>query len=206
MVTYNISCRVVRPLGERSLRQWLMLTYRVPPEPTRFRTYIWRQVKAFGCLHLQQAVWLLPDTPGLNSEFRKLVSKIEEFGGEASLLTTVSPDSEWETKVIAGFNAIRDEEYAEIEENGERFEDEVNRETRKEKFTFAELEDLEADWEKLKRWKAKVQERDFFDAPGRQEAEARLAEGAKLLEGFTRKVYEREGMEGPVVRKDDPGK
>ncbi|MBE0603425.1 MAG: chromate resistance protein ChrB [Deltaproteobacteria bacterium] len=183
-----------------------MLTYRVPPEPTRFRTYIWRQVKAFGCLHLQQAVWLLPDTPGLNSEFRKLVSKIEEFGGEASLLTTVSPDSEWETKVIAGFNAIRDEEYAEIEENGERFEDEVNRETRKEKFTFAELEDLEADWEKLKRWKAKVQERDFFDAPGRQEAEARVAEGAKLLEGFTRKVYEREGMEGPVVRKDDPGK
>jgi hypothetical protein len=183
-----------------------MLTYKVPSEPTRFRTYIWRQVKALGCLHLQQAVWLLPDTPHLNSEFNKLVSKIEEFGGEASLLTTISPDPEWETKVIAGFNAIRDEEYAEISENEERFEDEVHRETRKEKFTFAELEDLEADREKLKRWMAKVQERDFFDALGRQDAEARLTEGAKLLEGFTRKVYAREGMEGPVGTKEDPGK
>ncbi len=193
-------------MDERSLRQWLMLTYKVPSDPTRFRTYIWRQVKALGCLHLQQAVWLLPDTPGLDSEFKKLVSKIDEFGGEASLLNTTSPDSEWEAKVIAGFNAIRDEEYAEIAENEERFEDEVHRETRKEKFTFAELEDLEADWEKLKRWMAKVQERDFFDAPGRREAEARLAEGAKLLEGFTRKVYAREGMEGPVGMKEEPGK
>jgi len=80
-------------MNERSLRRWLMLTYRVPSEPTRFRTYIWRQVKALGCLHLQQAVWLLPETPDLDSEFRKLVSKIEEFGGEASLLSTVSPGS-----------------------------------------------------------------------------------------------------------------
>jgi hypothetical protein len=193
-------------MNEKNLRQWLMLTYKVPSEPTRFRTYIWRQVKALGCLHLQQAVWLLPDTPHLNSEFKKLVSKIDEFDGEASLLTTASPDAEWEARVIAGFNAIRDEEYDEIAENEERFEDEVHRETRKEKFTFAELEDLEADWEKLKRWMAKVQERDFFSSPGSQEAEARLAEGAKLLEEFTRKVYAREGMEGPAGTKEDPGK
>jgi len=193
-------------MNERSLRRWLMLTYRVPSEPTRFRTYIWRQVKALGCLHLQQAVWLLPETPDLDSEFRKLVSKIEEFGGEASLLTTVSPDPEWETRVIAGFNAIRDEEYAEIVENEERFEDEVRRETRKEKFSFAEMEDLEADLEKLKQWRAKVRKRDFFRAPGGKEADARLAEGERLLEEFTRKVYAREGMDEPVSGKEGPGK
>jgi hypothetical protein len=183
-----------------------MLTYRVPSEPTRFRTYIWRQVKALGCLHLQQAVWLLPETPDLDSEFRKLVSKIEEFGGEASLLSTVSPDSEWEARVIAGFNAIRDEEYAEIVENEERFEDEVRRETRKEKFSFAEMEDLEADLEKLKQWRAKVRKRDFFRAPGGKEADARLAEGERLLEEFTRKVYAREGMDEPPSGKEGPGK
>ncbi len=190
-------------MAERSPLAWLILTYKVPSEPTRFRTYLWRQVKALGCLHLQQAAWLLPNTPVLEAELKKLVSRVEEFGGEASLLAVSSPDAEWEARVIDGFNAIRDEEYAEIAENEERFEDEVRRETRKRKFTFAELEDLEADQEKLKKWMAKVEERDFFRAPGRMEAEKRLSEGAKSLERFTRKVYAREGMEAPTGTKED---
>jgi hypothetical protein len=185
-------------MTEWTPRQWLLLTYKVPSEPTRFRTYIWRQVKALGCFHLQQTVWVLPKAPDLEAEFQKLAAKIEEFGGEVSLLTTKSPGAEWEARVIAGFNGIRDEEYAEIAENEERFEDEIHRETRKRKFTFAELEDLEADWEKLQRWMVKVQGRDFFNAHGRHEAEARLAEGAKLLEAFTRDVYVHEGVEGPT--------
>ena len=109
-----------------------------------------------------------------------------------SVLVTSSPSLAWEERAIAGFNQARAEEYAEVAEDEERFEDEIRRETRKEKFTFAELEDTEANWEKLQRWLARVQERDFFGAPARQEAEARLAEGDKLRREFTRRVYERE--------------
>jgi hypothetical protein len=185
-------------MGGDSARQWLLLTYRVPSEPTRCRAYVWRQVKSLGCLYLQQAVCLLPYRPDLDRQFQQLVSKIEEFGGEATLLTATSRDAEWETKVIAGFNAMRDEEYGEIAENEERFEDEVRRETRKKKFTFAELEDLEADWEKIGRWMEKVRERDFFGAPGRRVAEARLVKGKKLLQEFTGRVYARQGVEGPT--------
>lgn len=192
----------VFPMNQATLREWLMLVYKIPSEPTRFRTYIWRQVKTLGCFHLQHAVWLLPNAPDLREELEKLVSKIEGFGGEASLLTTSSPDTGWEEDVISGFNAIRDEEYAEVSENGERFEEEIRRESRKEKYTFAEMEDLEADREKLGRWMAKVRKRDFFNAPGRAEAESRLAEGAKLLEEFTRKVYVREGMDLPDSTKE----
>ena len=183
-------------MGGESPRQWLLLTYRVPSEPTRFRAYVWRQVKSLGCLYLQQAVCLLPFRPDLEAQLQQLVSKIEEFGGEAALLISTSRDADWEAKVVAGLNAIRDEEYAEIAENEERFEDEVRRETRKKKFTFAELEDLEADWEKIGRWMEKVRERDFFGAPGRQEAEARLIKGKELLEEFTRRVYAKQGVEG----------
>lgn len=176
-------------------RQWLLLIYRLPAEPSRMRTYIWRQVKALGSLYFQQAVWLLPKTERLEEEFKRLVAKIEEFGGEASLLTAVSPSLTWEDRVISSFDEARNEEYAEIVENEERFEDEIRRETRKEKFTFAEMEELEAEWERLKRWHERVRERDFFEAPGRKEAEARLEEGERLLEGFTRRVYERQGVE-----------
>lgn len=176
-------------------RRWLILAYKVPQEPTRIRTYVWRQVRALGCLHLQQAVWLLPKTPATEAELQRLSARIEEMGGESSLLATTSQSPEWEARTIAGFNRARDEEFAEVVENEERFEDEIRRETRKEKFTFAEMEDMEADWEKLKRWHERVVARDFFGAQGRRESEARLAEGEKLLGEFTSRVYEHEGFQ-----------
>lgn len=182
-------------MERRAPREWLILAYKVPSEPTRIRTYAWRQVKALGCLHLQHAVWMLPKTTQTETELQKLSARIEEMGGEASLLSATSQSPTWEERTIAGFNRGRDEEYAEVVENEERFEDEIRRETRKEKFTFAEMEDMEADWEKLKKWQERVVARDFFGAQGRQEAEARLAEGEKMLEEFNRRVYQHEGVE-----------
>ena len=176
-------------------RQWLLLIYKVPQDPTRFRTYLWRQMRMLGALSLQQMVCLLPKTPELEGQFQRLAYKIEEFGGEANLLTFTSPSKEWEYRIIDDFNAILDEEYGEVEENEERFQDEIRRETRKQKFTFAELEDMEADREKIMREMAKVKARDFFGAPRRREAEARMAESAKLLEEFSRKVYENQRVE-----------
>jgi hypothetical protein len=178
-------------------RQWLLLIYKVPQDPTRFRTYLWRQMRMLGALNLQQMVCLLPKTPDLESEFMRLAYKIEEFGGEANLLTITSPNKEWEDRIIAGFNATVDEEYAEIAENEERFQDEIRRESRKQKFTFTELEDMEADREKISREMAKVQARDFFGSLGRLKAESQMAESRKLFEEFSRKVYAREGVEEP---------
>ena len=185
-------------MSDDTVRQWMLLIYKVPQDPTRFRTYLWRQMRMLGALNLQQMVCLLPKTPDLESEFMRLAYKIEEFGGEANLLTITSPSREWEDRIIAGFNATVDEEYAEIAENEERFQDEIRRESRKEKFTFAELEDMEADREKISREMAKIQARDFFGAPGRLIAEAQMAESRTLFEEFSRKVYEQEGVEEPV--------
>ena len=181
-----------------TVRQWLLLIYKVPQDPTRFRTYIWRQMRLLGALNLQQMVCLIPKTPDLETKFLRLAYKIEEFGGEANLLTITSPSKEWEDRIIARFNAILDEEYAEIAENEERFQDEIRRESRKQKFTFTELEDMEADREKISRAMAKVQARDFFSAAGRLTAEAQMGESRKLFEEFSRKVYAHEGVEEPV--------
>ena len=185
-------------MTNETARQWLLLIYKVPQDPTRFRTYLWRQMRMLGALNLQQMVCLLPKTPDLESEFMRLAYKIEEFGGEANLLTITSPNKEWEDRIIAGFNATVDEEYAEIAENEERFQDEIRRETRKKKFTFAELEDMEADREKISREMAKVKARDFFDAPGRLVADAQMAESRRLFEEFSRTVYAQEGVEEPA--------
>lgn len=193
-------------MSDDTARHWLLLIYKVPQDPTRFRTYLWRQMRTLAALSLQQMVCLLPKTPDHESVFQRLVGKIEEFGGEAHVLTFTSPSKEWEDRIITRFNAIVNEDYAEVAENEERFQDEIHRETRKEKFTFVELEDMEDDREKITREMARVQARDFFGAPGRSEANARIAESIKLFKEFSREVYARQGVEEPVDMENDKKK
>jgi hypothetical protein len=175
-------------------RRWLLLIYRIKAESSGRRTYVWRQLRQLGAVYLQQAAAVLPDRPELREELDRLGQRIRSGGGEASLLETVSPSAAWEEELVARFNAARDAEYDEVVESVERFEDEIRRETRKKRFRFAELEESEADWEKLQRWFARLAERDMFGAPGRPAAEEALARGRILLDGFTQEVYRLEGL------------
>jgi hypothetical protein len=182
----------MREPADHEPRGWLLLIYRVPQDPPGRRTYVWRQLKGLGAAYLQQAAAILPDQPAVRQALETLALRIREFEGEASLLETRSPTPEWEAQTIARFNQGRDEEYAELIENVERFEDEIARESRKGKFTFAELEELEADWEKLGRWRDRIRERDFFGSPGSADADEALARGRLALDAFTAQVYDRE--------------
>ena len=176
-------------------RAWLLLVYRVKPGASSRRTYVWRQLRQLGAIYLQQAVAILPDRPDLRAGLEQLGQRIRSGGGEASLLQTASPDAAWEADLVERFNIARNAEYDEVIESVERFEDEIRRETRKKRFRFAELEESEADWEKLRRWFARLLERDFFGASGRASAEEVLARGHELLDGFTREVYRQEGLD-----------
>ena len=177
-------------------RRWLLLIYRVPQDPPGRRTYVWRQLRQLGAVYLQQAAAVLPERPELRAALAALCQRIREYGGEVSLLSTVSPDRGWEGELLERFNQARDAEYTEVVENVERFEDEIKRERSKGRFTFAQLEDIEGEWEKLQRWYARVRARDFFDASGRADADDGLARGQAALEAFTAEVSAREGAEG----------
>jgi uncharacterized protein YdbL (DUF1318 family) len=176
-------------------RRWVLLIYRIKAESSGRRTYVWRQLRQLGAVYLQQAAAILPDRPELRAELDRLGQRIRGSGGEASLLQTVSPTLAWEEDLVARFNAARDAEYEEILDSVESFEDEIRRETRKKRFRFAELEEGEADWEKLQRWFARLAERDFFGAPGRTPAAEALARGRRMLDDFTQEVYRAEGLQ-----------
>jgi hypothetical protein len=178
---------------------WLLLIYRVPQDPPGRRTHVWRQLKQLGAVYLQQAAAILPTRPELRADLEYLAARIREFGGEVSLLDTTSPSVGWGEDLTRQFNQARDAEYAEVIENIERFEDEIRRETRKGKFTFAELEDLESDWEKLQRWIGRVRARDFFDATGYPLAREAIERGKRALHDFIREVYAHEGMQGEAL-------
>ena len=181
---------------DQTATRWLLLIYRVPQEPAGRRTYVWRQLKQLGAVYLQQAAAILPDQPEPRRALHDLAKRIREFEGEVSLLETASPSAEWGENLVGQFNQARNAEYAEVVDNVERFEDEVRRESRKDKFNFAQLEDIEADWEKLQRWHERLRARDFFAAPGRVSASEALERGGAALETFTAAVYARENVHG----------
>ena len=186
--------------------RWLLFIYRVPQDPPGRRTYVWRFLRQLGAIYLQQAAAILPDRPELHTALAKLAARIREFPGEVSVLETVSPSSEWEQELVERFNHARSAEYAEVVENIERFEDEVRRESRKGKFTFAELEDIEADWEKLQRWYERVQARDFFESPEQMSVVAALERGQHALETFAAEVYAHEGVTNADARGEPDSK
>jgi hypothetical protein len=171
--------------------RWLMLVYHVPSEPSSARSAVWRESRRLGALGLQHGVCLLPLSDSSRKALQRLVHRIEGYGGDASVLETTSPDAGWHQRTISRFNAARDEEYAEVIDEAERFRAEIEREKGQGKYTFAELEDEESNLERLKRYLAQVEARDAFGAPNRGRARAELETCARELERFSNEIYER---------------
>ena len=78
--------------------------------------------------------------------------------------------------------------------------DEIGKESGAGKYTFAEMEEGEQDLEKLVRWLAKIQARDFFPDERGQQSVALLARCRSGVESFSRAVYAAEGVTGPGAR------
>ena len=167
---------------------WLLLVYRVPPEPSRLRAAVWRRLKSLGAIYLQNSVAALPAGPAAERALRKLRNEILAMPGSAVLLSC---------QVLAGhpevhdaFQAARNDEYEEIVDRCQDFLAQVKKEHVAEHFTFAELEENEVDLVKLQNWFARVRDRDVFGAEGRQAAEKWLADCEQALEGYAARVYE----------------
>lgn len=172
---------------------WLQLVYRVPAEPSRKRTFVWRQLRGLGAVYLQDGCCVLPRTPDAEAGLADVAAKVREFGGEATLSLLAAAEDGWQERMVALVNRARDEEYEEVADTAERLVEEIARETRKGKLTFAALEEIEGEHERLTRWLARVVARDVCTAGGRAEAEAKLTVAERSLEAFAEEVQRREG-------------
>jgi hypothetical protein len=169
---------------------WLLLIYRVPPEPTRLRSTVWRRIKSLGAIYLQNSAAALPASAANERALRKLRREILDMSGTAVLLSC---------EVLAGepdvhdaFQAARNDEYEEIVDRCEDFLQQVKKEYAGNHFTYAELEENEVDLIKLRNWFAKVRERDAFDADGRHAAEKAIEACTESLEAYAARVYAEE--------------
>jgi hypothetical protein len=172
---------------------WLLLIYRVPADPSSARSAVWRAAKRLGALSLQHAIFLLPLSPATRAAYAQLARRIEEYGGETTILETASPDAAWHAKTVARFNAARDEEYDEVIDEARCYRTEIAREQDQDKYTFVELDDQESSLDRLRVYLERVRARDAFAAPGYARAAGEIERCAELCEAFAQDVYARQG-------------
>jgi DNA-binding transcriptional regulator PaaX len=170
--------------------KWLLLTYKVPAEPTSKRMALWRRLKALGAVYLQNGVCLLPKTDDHIRKLKVLENDISSMAGYCVLLETVALDRLQEGKVIARFKADRDDQYRELLGRCQDFKAEIAKEIEIQKFTYAELDEEETDLKKLQTWFEKIRKLDFYDAPLAVTAAERLKQCEALLDGYAKLVYD----------------
>ena len=169
---------------------WLLLTYKVPPEPAMKRVALWRRLKGMGAVYLQNGVCLLPKSDDHVRRLKMLENDVAEMGGEAVILDASAFDRAQDNKVLARFKADRDAAYEEFIDKCDDFEREVAKEVDASHFTYAELEENDVDLKKLRGWLAKIKKLDFYGAARAAEAEERLKGCEAVLDDYAKRVFE----------------
>ncbi|MDB5074806.1 MAG: hypothetical protein JWO42_985 [Chloroflexi bacterium] len=173
-------------------RKYQLLIYQVPSQPSAARVGVWRELKRMGALYLQQSVCIFPDVKTLRAPLQGITERISALGGTFHLLPLRSLPLEEETKIVEGFLAQSTQQYDEIIENCEvNFTKEIEFETFRQNFTYAEAEEIRQDLDKMKRWYERVVARDWYEAARREDAAAWIERRERLLEEFEEKVFAR---------------
>ena len=141
--------------------------------------------------------WVLPRTDEHAALFAQLADMVRGQGGSATVFTTQAMSMAEQEGIMARFPADRAREYDEFAERCRGFLAEIERETELQKFTFAELEEIEDDLQKLATWLGKIQKRDFFPDHRASEAAGALERCSSALRSFAAAVYIHEGIEPP---------
>jgi hypothetical protein len=182
---------------ERPAPGWLLLLAQLPSSPSSARVALWRRLRAIGAAGVLNGAWVLPQAAAHAEFFEQLRETVHRQGGTA-LVLTVSASPDVNETIVQRFRGDRGREYDEFAEQCAAFLDEIGKETRAGKFTFAEMEEGEQDLEKLARWLMKIQARDFFPDERWPQSAEMLERCRGVLEGFAWSVYTAEGVQAPA--------
>ena len=93
---------------------WLVITYRLPPEPSRHRVAVWRELRRVGAVALQQATWAVPDRPYFVEGVTKAIALVERADGEPIVLRARADSEEMTARLETLFTDAREEEWTEF--------------------------------------------------------------------------------------------
>lgn len=163
---------------------WLLISVSTAGAPASLRVQVWRKLRSLGAHYLQQSVCVLPDIAKVDREVTRLRLRVEHDGGSMRILHIDMPDRAETARLVGDFNSEREAEYAEILERIPDFMGELETELARNRATYAEVEESEADLARFEAWLAKIDARDYFGAPKGKAARAAVADAAEALARF----------------------
>jgi hypothetical protein len=171
---------------------WLLLTYKLSGNSnSSARVAVWREVRRSGALHVQRSVVAFPDHEAFRRAVERFRVLVAESGGETLALRAEPLGDVDAAKLTDAWNEARSAEYDELRGECGKFLAEIDHEFAIEKFTLAELEEEEAELDKLERWHERISVRDIHGARGAEEAEDALGQARQALERYSTAVFER---------------
>jgi ChrB-like protein len=96
------------------MNTWLLLHYKLPAQPSALRVYAWRKLKRLGAILMNDAVWVLPDSPRTAEHFQWLAVEIQEMQGDVNLWRSNLLLGIQEETLIEQFKRQVDREYKEL--------------------------------------------------------------------------------------------
>jgi sugar phosphate isomerase/epimerase len=150
---------------------------------------VWRELRRTGAVPLGQGSWAVPDANAFAEGIERAVEMAERAGGEFVVLSAAGRTERDEAQLVDLFTAEREQEWAEFIADCAKFDEEIDREISRGKFTLAELEEEEQSLERLRRWHRTIKTRDLFGAPSAAEAEQQLKHCQERLADYTERVF-----------------
>jgi Protein ChrB, N-terminal len=106
-----VMARAARPSEPGS---WVLLSYRVPREPSTPRITIWRKLKRLGVAQISDGLVALPADARTREQLEWIADEVVDAGGSASIWLAQPGTVATERELAAGMASARAEEYVKI--------------------------------------------------------------------------------------------
>ncbi len=165
---------------------WVLLSSRLPREPSRLRLAVWRRLKRTGAVLLHDAVWVLPADPATREAVEWLAEEIVEQGGTAFVWEAAGLSADQDRHLVELFRRDADARYAEIEATAHAIQRATAKRLRRASRARPSTDTVRTQALKqvrgLERALRLERRRDYFKAPGRAAAVAAVSDAVAALE------------------------
>ncbi len=168
---------------------WVVLSYRLPSEPSRPRVAVWRELRRLGAVSIAAGAWAVPATASFVEGLERVVELVAGGGGNWLLLDASAHEDATAAALEEIFTGAREEEWREFLDECEKYREELRHEAAISKFTRAELDEEEESLERLRRWHRHLDARDVFGAASAPAAERALKECGQALDDYAAAVF-----------------